>query len=122
MAFRDWDRVERLENPATWVRRVVINRSVSAIRRRVAATRGLVRLGAADGHVFPVVPAESAHVWEAVARLPKRQRQSVALRYVEQLSLEEIALVLGCSKATVNTHLHRARTTLAQRLGTEDLI
>ena len=39
-AFRDWERVGRLDNPATWVRRVVVNRSVSVIRRRIAATRG----------------------------------------------------------------------------------
>jgi len=34
--------------------------------------------------------------------------------------MPEVAEVLGCSKETVNTHLRRARSTLAQRLGTQE--
>lgn len=48
-AFRDWERVGGLDNLATWVRRVVINRSVSVIRTRAVSTRALSRLrGHAD--------------------------------------------------------------------------
>jgi DNA-directed RNA polymerase specialized sigma24 family protein len=45
----------------------------------------------------------------------------VAFRYYDQLSMSEIAEVLGCSKESVNTHLRRARTTLARRLPEGDL-
>jgi RNA polymerase sigma-70 factor, ECF subfamily len=122
-AFRDWDRVGRLDNPATWVRRVVINQSVSSVRRRVAAAKGLARLaGRTDRIGFPSVDAETEHVWSQVRLLPKRQRQAVALRYVEQLTMAEIGEVLGCSKETVNTHLRRAHEALAHRLAfTEDI-
>ena len=119
VAYRQWDRISRLDNPATWVRRVVINRSVSLIRRRVIAARHLARLWESGERVVSVeVSAETEHVWDEVRRLPRRQRQVVALRYVDDLSLAEIAEVLGCSKETVSTHLRRARSTLARRLGT----
>lgn len=121
-AFREWERVGRLDNPATWVRRVVINRSVSVIRRRVAAARTLARLmGRVDRVELPAVSAETEHLWVAVRLLPKRQRQVVALRYVDQLTLAEIGDVLDCSKESVNTHLRRARATLARRLGIQEV-
>lgn len=120
-AFREWERVGRLDNPATWVRRVVINRSVSVIRRRITAARHVARLGGSVNRLdLPAVSAETEHLWVAVRRLPKRQRQVIALRYVDQLTLAEIGDVLGCSKESVNTHLRRARSTLARRVGTQE--
>lgn len=120
-AYRQWERVGGLNNPGTWVRRVVINRSVSAVRTRVVAARAVVRVGGRTDRVeLDPVPAESEHLWAEVRRLPKRQRQVVVLRYVDQLILAEIGDVLGCSKETVNTHLRRANATLALRLGPEE--
>jgi RNA polymerase sigma-70 factor (ECF subfamily) len=55
-------------------------------------------------------------VWAEVRRLPRRQAQVVALRYVLDLELREIADVLGCSVGAVKTHLNRARQTLALRV------
>lgn len=120
-AFRSWEEIGRLDNPATWVRRVVINHSVSEIRRRISAARKLARLwGRIDQMELPAVPAETEHLWVAVRRLPKRQRQVIALRYVEDLTLSEIGAVLGCSKESVNTHLQRARASLADRIAYQE--
>jgi RNA polymerase sigma-70 factor (ECF subfamily) len=66
------------------------------------------------------LPADDAHVWEAVRALPRRQAQVVALVYLEDLSVAETAAVLGCGEGTVKTHLRRARSSLAQRLGTSE--
>jgi RNA polymerase sigma factor (sigma-70 family) len=114
-AFRDWERIGRLDNPATWVRRVVINRSVSAIRRRVSAARAMARVGGRVDRIslLPLLE-ETEHIWAAVKRLPKRQRQAIALRYVDELSLCEIGEVMDCSTATVNTHLRRGREALSR--------
>lgn len=115
-AFGDWEKIGRLDNPATWVRRVVVNRSVSAIRKRVSAARAMVRLvGRIDQVELPPVATETEHLWREVRRLPKRQRQTVALRYVDQLTLVEIGDVLGCSVETVSTHLRRARAALSRQ-------
>jgi RNA polymerase sigma-70 factor (ECF subfamily) len=46
-------------------------------------------------------------------RLPARQAQAIALTYVDDLPVERIAAVLGCSVNTVKTHLKRGRAALA---------
>jgi RNA polymerase sigma-70 factor (ECF subfamily) len=54
--------------------------------------------------------------WDHVRRLPRRQAQVVALRYVYDLEVADIARTLGCSEGSVKVHLSRARHTLATRL------
>lgn len=121
-AYRDWERVSQLDNPATWVRRIVINKSVSAVRTRVREAKALGRIGGRrDESLLPELSPEVDGIWTVVRQLPKRQRQVVALRYVTELSLSQIAEVLGCSKGTVNTHLRRARAEVSQRLGIEEM-
>jgi RNA polymerase sigma-70 factor (ECF subfamily) len=115
--YRQWDRVSRYENPRAWVRRVLVNRATSSLRRRSAEWRAVTRLsGRVDPGWVSAIEPESGEVWKAVAQLPKRQAQSVALYYVDQLSLDEIGEVLGCSAGTVKTHLSRARTRLGRKL------
>jgi RNA polymerase sigma-70 factor, ECF subfamily len=52
-------------------------------------------------------------VWEAVGRLSNQQRSVFLLRFVEEMSLDEIAGAIGVSVPSVKTHLRRA--TLAVR-------
>lgn len=121
-AYRRWDEVSQMDDPAAWVRRVVANRAVSHVRRRVTEAKGLARLSSERPRSdVPPLSAETESIWVEVRRLPRRQRQVVALRYYGQLSMSEIADVLGCSKESVNTHLRRARTTLARRLPEGDV-
>ena len=117
-----WSRVAELDRPAAWVRRVVANRSVSRWRRLSAESRALRRMAARPnpGLPDPALSAEAAEVWEAVRSLPRRQAQVIALTYVEDMTTTEVADVLGCSQATVTTHLRRGRATLSRRLGVEE--
>jgi RNA polymerase sigma-70 factor (ECF subfamily) len=120
-AYRNWDQVGRLEQPAAWVRKVLSNNSVSMLRRVKAEARAGGR--AAIGgwwEPIPDLPPASVELWSEVRRLPRRQAESVALYYIAGLTMPEIAGMLGCSKETVNTHLRRARSTLAQRLGVRE--
>ncbi len=118
-AYRRWDEVSGYDSPAAWVRRVVANQAVSLVRRRVAEARALTRLGGLRTPLPELAP-DSQHVWQAVRRLPRRQAQAVALYYLADRSLEDVAAVLECSVETVRTHLRRARQTLAARLGLEE--
>ena len=47
-------------------------------------------------------------VWDAVATLSLKQRAVFLLRFVEEMSLEEISQAAGMKLATVKTHLFRA--------------
>lgn len=52
------------------------------------------------------------HVWEAVAELPNSQRETVVLRYMNDLSIDEIATITKKSPGAVRLMLHRARARL----------
>lgn len=52
----------------------------------------------------------------AVGELKPKFRLPVLLKYVEGLSYEEIAVVVGCSKGTVASRLNRSHKQLARRL------
>ena len=115
-AYQKWNSVE---NPEGWVRTVVANKARSSLRRRYAEVRALVRLGSAREMTVDSLPAETAHFWTEVRRLPARQAQSLTLFYLEDRSTAEIAAILGCSDSTARVHLSRGRRALADRLGME---
>ena len=58
----------------------------------------------------------AAVVQQAVGQLKATFRVPILLRYIEGLSYEEIAEVMGCSKGTVASRLNRGHTELAHRL------
>jgi RNA polymerase sigma-70 factor (ECF subfamily) len=118
-AHRDWERISRYERPAAWVRRVVANLSVSGFRRRVAEAKALTRL--ALGHAAPVpdLTAGDAEFWAAIRALPRRQAQVVALFYLEDRPIADIAQILDVTAGTVKRHLHDGRLSLARRLSPE---
>jgi RNA polymerase sigma-70 factor (ECF subfamily) len=115
-AHRRWDRIGGYADPSAWLRRVVVNRSVSAVRRRVAEGVAMTRLGARR-EIPDELPDQDEVVWRAVRQLPRRQAQVVALYYVDDRSVAEIAAVLDLAEGTVKATLHQARQALARALG-----
>jgi RNA polymerase sigma-70 factor (ECF subfamily) len=61
-------------------------------------------------------------VVRAIARLSGYQRAAVALFYLEDRPVIEVADVLACSEVTAKVHLHRARKRLVELLGERELI
>ena len=115
-AFRHWDRISRYDDPGAWARRVVVNLATSAWRRRVREARALGRLRRSREPTAELVVGDT-EFWAAVRALPRRQAQCVALRYLEDRSIADIAVVLGIAEPTVRVHLHAGRKELARRLG-----
>lgn len=118
-AFRKWSSLDSYDSPQAWVRRVTCNQAVSAMRRRVREAKALVRLAGRTPSYIELDESDDAF-WQAVRRLPERQAQAVALYYLEDYSVGEVADVLGCSEGTVKTHLSRARQAVAKDLQLED--
>lgn len=126
-AFASWRRVGGYDAPDAWVRRVAIRDAVRRSgrdRRRpereaLAGTRdaGTGRGAAASDPAGGV--ADHLDVVAAVRDLPPQQRAAVVLHYLDDLPVAAVADALGCSASTAKVHLHRARRTLAARLGEE---
>lgn len=117
-AYRDWGRVSQHDRPGAWVRRVVINLATDVHRRRVRELRAIDRLPVVH-EATPSDPVDDAF-WRAIRELPEMQRHSAALFYVDDLSVDRIADVLGVSSGTVKKALFQARASLARRLGSDD--
>lgn len=114
-AHRKWPKIRKYDDPAGWVRRVLINKSISRGRRVHTEKRGLTRIG--HRRAEPVEqPYRSPEVWDAVQTLPSRQAQAVALFYWEDQTVKEIGQILGVSTETAKTHLKRGRRALAGKL------
>jgi RNA polymerase sigma-70 factor (sigma-E family) len=115
-----WPRIERVDNPDAYVRRIIVNQ-LTTIRRRKAlrVTEGVV----AD---LPVSDTTADHarndeLLTALRLLPTRQRAVITLRYYEDLSEQETAIVLGCSVGTVKSQAHKALQSLRRLLPKEEL-
>ena len=119
-AHRDWDRISTYERPGAWVRRVVANLSVSAFRRRTSEAKALARLPFGQTAPVPDLAAGDPEFWAAIRALPKRQSQVVALFYLEDRSVAEVAEILDVTLGTVKRHLHNGRRALAARLGPQE--
>lgn len=114
-AYRRWDRVADYRSPEAWVRRVTVNRCISMARRAATEARLVARLRR-ERAPEPVIGDEHQELWRLVRKLPRRQAQTVALVYLEDLAVDDVAVILGCGPETVRTHLRRAKATLAGKL------
>ena len=115
-AWQAWDRVGGYDKPGAWARRVVANRAAGHSRRRGREQRALGRLAGRPTATLEL-EATDDRFWRELRNLSERQAQAVALHYLEDLSIAQIALVLGCAEGTVKVHLHRGRAALAHALG-----
>jgi RNA polymerase sigma-70 factor, ECF subfamily len=117
-AHREWARIARYDKPGAWVRRIAINLATSSHRRRRAERRAMEMIGGRRRLDAP--PPEVDGFWALVRQLPPRQAAAVALHYLEDLTIAEIAVALDCAEGTAKAHLHKARQNLAERLRTEE--
>ena len=115
--YLHWHRVRRMDDPAAYVRKVIVNVAISARQRpwrRVESPRGVLPERPLPGPESGV--ADHAALWPLVCALPKRQRAVVVLRYYEDLTELETAEVLGCSVGTVKSQAHDAIRALRRGL------
>jgi RNA polymerase sigma-70 factor (ECF subfamily) len=127
-AFVRWRRVSRLDDPTGWIRRVAINRAIDQGRRRRRRDRAVERLSTQDAAATSGVLDEriesagssDGSLTAAVAGLSPQQRAVVALFYVDDLSVAEVAATMELSEGAVKYHLHQARERLRVTWQPED--
>jgi RNA polymerase sigma-70 factor (sigma-E family) len=114
--YRKWKRIEVLDSPETYVRRMITNQFLSW-RRRKASTdvpqspEVMRQLGLSVTDPARQYDERDALLTD-IAQLPKRQRAVLVLRYFCDLPDEEIAEIMGCGTVTVRSHVSRALATL----------
>jgi RNA polymerase sigma-70 factor (ECF subfamily) len=117
-AWRRLDELPQGDEARLWLygvaRRVLANYYRGERRRSALADR--LRAELASSYVPAEFDGESAKIAEALRRLPRQQREVLALNAWEGLDYGEIATVLRCSRNAVRIRLHRARTRLAAEL------
>jgi RNA polymerase sigma-70 factor (ECF subfamily) len=110
-ALLHWKRVRAYERPEAWVRKVAFRMALRA-KRRERPRDVMVEPAIAD-----VTP--DLDLVRVIGELPTMQRAAIALHYLDDLPVDEVAVVLGCSPSTARVHLHRGRTRLAVLLSEE---
>jgi RNA polymerase sigma-70 factor (sigma-E family) len=115
--YQRWPRVDAMERPVGYARKVLVSQAISWWRRR-SSHESLLQVRDEPvwaGRVDEV--AEHHRVWQAVLTLPPRQRAVTVLRYYEDLTEAQIAETLGMAPGTVKSHSHAASRRLAELLG-----
>jgi RNA polymerase sigma-70 factor (sigma-E family) len=103
-----YERWERIDTPAAYVRTVVVNKCRDVLRRRRVAAA--VTLARAQEALEPT--GDLLH--DALAALPARQRAVLVLRFYEDLPNDEVARLLKTRPGTVKSLVHRGLTTLRE--------
>ncbi|MFO0593698.1 MAG: sigma-70 family RNA polymerase sigma factor [Myxococcaceae bacterium] len=113
-AIDHWDRLSDEGARGAWLRRIVVNRAFSHLRRRRFWNRVGALLGVREDEVAPG-PDESFEQREhqrrlaaALETLPVRQAMAFSLRYLEGWSLDDVAASMGIDRGTVRIHVQRA--------------
>jgi RNA polymerase sigma-70 factor (sigma-E family) len=108
-------------NPRSYTRQVLVNLAKNRWRdkaRRPHEARDLVGVEQAEDPADEHIVQRDA-VSRLLAQLPMGQRKVLVLRYFEDLSVAEVAAVLGCSDGNVKSQANRALATLRQLLATQ---
>lgn len=104
-----WSSIRRQDDPEVYVRRVIINTRTSWLRRRASAEVPAAETPerSSDADVYAAVDAREC-LRRVLMRLPPRQRAVVALRFLDDLSEDQVAAILGCSVGTVKSQSAKA--------------
>jgi RNA polymerase sigma-70 factor (ECF subfamily) len=116
---------------SSWLYRIATNLSIDRIRKKkpdfyldaeVSGTDGLTMYSQlASTEASPEDTLESLELQEivqkAILKLPEKYRSVIVLKYIEELSLQEISEILDLPIGTVKTRIHRGREALRKQLG-----
>jgi RNA polymerase sigma-70 factor (sigma-E family) len=110
-AQRNWARIGGLDNPEAYLRRMAVNEYLSW-RRKWSRYVPIAEVdnGTSPDHADRT--ADRDQLLGELAKLPRRQRAVLVLRYFGGLTDAEIAETIGCSPGTVRAHASRALATL----------
>jgi RNA polymerase sigma-70 factor (ECF subfamily) len=115
-AHLHWSRIRRYDDPVGWIRRIAINRLRDDHRRSIRKQRAVDRLAAEPVTMDTHDTTHDADLQWMLAQLPNQQRLALALFYVDELTVAEVARAMRLSDGAVKFHLHQGRERLRRVL------
>ena len=119
-AYRHWDRFRGDSSAKTWLTRIAIN--VCRDLRKTAWFRHVDRRITPEDlpdAVVPFTPRDEELILQVMA-LRKKQREVILLYYYQNMTVTEIAQILGISQSSVSGRLDQARKQLRSTLEGSD--
>jgi RNA polymerase sigma-70 factor (sigma-E family) len=119
--YRHWPRARRADNIDGYVHRMLVRKQTDEQRRGWARVR---LVADPPDRVGPPVTGveERVALRAALGQLPRTQRTVLILRFVCDLSVEDVAATLGCAPGTVKSHTSRGLAALRQLMRFDELM
>lgn len=118
--YRAWHRIQRHDVLDRYARRVLLHAFLDERRRPWRREHPTVPESAVLDRKAPdqALPEERMQLHRALMGLSKRHRAVLVLRFWADLSVEQVAEILGCSTGTVKSQTSRGLANLRAVLGT----
>jgi len=112
--FRDLASLRDPEAFLPWFYRIAHNRAFRLLRSERRPMESIEEVNPADGGEDQpeFTPDDARAVHAALDQLPVEQREALMLRFMENMSYEQIAVVAGCNVGTVRSRIHYAKLAL----------
>jgi RNA polymerase sigma-70 factor (sigma-E family) len=116
--LRSWKKARLAQNPDAYAKKALVRAFLreQSILRRSASAHAFLQAGA-ERSAAPEPNELRVIVVDALRSLPPKARAMVILRYWEDLSVEETAVLLGCSEGNVKSQCSRSLAKLRSLLG-----
>lgn len=116
--WRNAPRLEEIKDLRSWIARIAWNVAIDRKRRHPEQQMDeYFEVSQSARAEDEVISGQMLMLLErAIARLPRKEREALILASVEEMSMAEIAQVLGTSEATVRGRVFRARQQLRERM------
>lgn len=128
--YRNLDRYDESMKFSTWIYRIATNLCIDRLRKRKPSYSLDAESTDHEGlDGYSMIPSDDrtpeseallsetqAIVQQAIETLPPKYKSVMVLRYLHDLSLQEIGDVLGMPVTTVKTRVHRGREFMRKRL------
>lgn len=110
------ERHETIRDPGAYLRRVVVNNCHGATRRTLTRRRKLDQIATRQPTGAVELPQDLDETWEALQVVTPKQRTALVLRFYADLSVAEVADLMGERPGTVKSLVHRGLSTLRKEL------
>jgi RNA polymerase sigma-70 factor, ECF subfamily len=111
--------LESEDHVVHWLRRLTVHRSIDRLRQRERRREEVTDPGDIPELAVDAAPGDpllSRQIRQLVGSLPVTQRTVIALRYQEDMTVEEIGEALSMPAATVKSHLRRTLQLLREKM------